>query len=186
MLSETQTFPNHGDNFLFWNKITVGRGNSIVRQIWQGYSFDQQVRWRWYFEYRAALAKIVYPKLDVEYSWGKYLRTPDDIEKNLQNRIISAKRSITTFENKILQTIARINIEQRGMLFKQDPELDPTILELRRRLKNKQIALEELLTIKVEDFYQEQLKQYHAPQVWTDKSALLKKTKREIILREKN
>lgn len=60
-------------------------------------------RWEWYFEYRAALLKVKYPKSYVQLFRGPYeYELPEDLYlKKVQNRYLSDKRQLTKFNNKL-------------------------------------------------------------------------------------
>ena len=82
-------------------------GGKFVKKLrWEGYRLDWSVKWRWYFEYRAALLKVQYPRYFVECKWGPF--TPEVVKdikvvetNKLKKDITTAKRMRTKFKNAI-------------------------------------------------------------------------------------
>ena len=66
-------------------------------------TFQFYCRWKWYFEYRAALLKVKYPKANVEIRHGSYdyVLKADFYEEKLRNLLTASKGKKTEFENKI-------------------------------------------------------------------------------------
>ena len=60
-------------------------------------------RWRWYFEYRAALLKVEYPKSFVQLNQGnyEYILPDDELRLKLENKIRAAKGKITEFNRRL-------------------------------------------------------------------------------------
>ena len=73
-------------------------------------------KWNWYFEYRAALLQVRYPKSSIEKTWGsKEITNASPIELRrykIQTRITSVKRLVTRFQN----AIDRYICEQKATL----------------------------------------------------------------------
>src|SRR5690606_9308784 len=76
--------------------------NGTVIQLlsWGGFTFEQFMRWQWYFRYREALLQVAYPKNSVE-----RIQTVEELsEKNKQNLIkakqTSLKAKITKYKNR--------------------------------------------------------------------------------------
>lgn len=65
------------------------------------------VRWKWFFEYRAALLKVKNPRALVDYFQGVYdYELPEDeLRKKLENKIRAAKGKITEFNRKLKKLI---------------------------------------------------------------------------------
>lgn len=82
-------------------------GGKFVKKLrWEGYTLEWSVKWRWYFEYRAALLKVQNPRYTVEQSWGTFVpKVVQDIRvveiKKLKKDITTAKRMRTKFFNAI-------------------------------------------------------------------------------------
>lgn len=58
-------------------------------------------KWRWYFEYRAALFKVVNPKLEVKLETGGYWvdMTKDDKLKRFKDKVAGKNRVISKIKN---------------------------------------------------------------------------------------
>lgn len=82
--------------------IKVQDGQTLVDYMeWQDLYFHTLANWRWYFDYRAALLKVKYPKLTVNCFWGHYpAHGPQKIDQ-LKNRIRSKKAKITQIKNRV-------------------------------------------------------------------------------------
>jgi hypothetical protein len=97
---------------LYYFKIEVYyKQRSILDKtlFWNGLNVNLFSKYRWYFEYRAALEKVNHPKGFVEIFWGTYTpETPDDILKSLKNKIKAKKAKITEYTNKIAAFIIRL------------------------------------------------------------------------------
>lgn len=61
-------------------------------------------RWKWYFEYRAALLRVKYPKAFIQLSHGPYMyQYPEDLYKvKVRNRYRSDKTQLTKLNNMIV------------------------------------------------------------------------------------
>ena len=61
------------------------------------------MKWKWYFDYRAALYKVQHPKHRVDLVTGSYDYVPPASVaiRNRQNKIIGKKRVISKYRNKI-------------------------------------------------------------------------------------
>lgn len=68
-------------------------------------------RWKWYFEYRAALLRVKSPRSIVIYYQGSYQYSPpkDELIKRLESKIRGKKAKITEFENKLQSAIKNWN-----------------------------------------------------------------------------
>ena len=65
-------------------------------------------RWKWYFEYRAALLRVKYPHGFIEYTHGpyKYTLPEEEYKTKLENNIKAAKSKLTEYSNKIAKAKA--------------------------------------------------------------------------------
>lgn len=68
-------------------------------------------RWRWYFEYRAALLRVNNPKGYTEIQQGtyEYVLQEDEIAKKLEDKIRGKKAKITQVKNKVKAIMAGWN-----------------------------------------------------------------------------
>lgn len=64
---------------------------------------DFFVRWKWYFEYRAALLRVKHPKAFIELNHGpyEYVLPEDKYREKIKNQYLSDKRQLTKFKNKL-------------------------------------------------------------------------------------
>lgn len=85
--------------FAIW--IGFGHTRTMFKK-WDGLTFELACKYRWYFEYRAALLKVSNPKEKVDYTWGPYQKEELLDSPPVKNLIIARKRKITEFENKIV------------------------------------------------------------------------------------
>ena len=60
-------------------------------------------KWRWYFEYRAALLRVKYPKSFIGYEQGSYIyELPENMYKDkVKNIYFSNKRQFCKFNNRL-------------------------------------------------------------------------------------
>ncbi len=79
-----------------------GNDRKFVRE-WKGYKFQQMMRWKWYFEYHAALLKVANPKRTIEVKYYDYIViSQEEIDaKQLRNKIIANKGKLTAVLNKL-------------------------------------------------------------------------------------
>lgn len=66
------------------------------------------IRWKWYFEYRAALLRVKYPKAFIEFTHGpyEYILPEQEYKTKLENNIKAAKAKLTEYSNKIAKAKA--------------------------------------------------------------------------------
>ena len=60
-------------------------------------------KWKWYFEYRAALLRVKFPKAYIKLETGpyEYVLPEDKYKEKIKNRYLSDKRQLTKFKNKL-------------------------------------------------------------------------------------
>lgn len=65
---------NHVDDVVHYFIVRCdtknGGGENVFFIKWSGLRFELLIKYRWYFNYRAALLQIQYPKYIVETKWG--------------------------------------------------------------------------------------------------------------------
>lgn len=99
------SFPNDIEIRLYVKILFSKSGSQSLRET-AYFRNDMTVqfyeRWRWYFEYRAALLKVKYPKSFVQLNQGNYEYTlpVEELYKKLDNKIRGAKGKITELERK--------------------------------------------------------------------------------------
>ena len=91
---------------LYWCKIRVyddrGRAYGIKEcKIWDDLQFNLISKYRWYFDYRAALLKVQYPKCEVEIKTGSKEPNKKTVQDFLKDKITGKKRMITKLSNEI-------------------------------------------------------------------------------------
>ena len=101
---------NHSSIYSFWYDIFVSDkqgGNTISELHWNNLTFDCRTKWNWYFDYRAALLKVKYPKSYIEKRWGSKEinnESPRDLQwRKLIARRVTVNRLVTKFSNAILK-----------------------------------------------------------------------------------
>ena len=112
--------------------------------IWKGYTFDQFMRWMWYFEYRAALIKVQNPRADVKVDVFDYEAKGEDLAKILQNRIKGKKSNITKNQNKLDGVKAEFEDFKRRFsdLF---PDENPTYNQYLKAISMQQMKVNRLI-----------------------------------------
>lgn len=87
----------------FWVNIWAGPHRGSWKNIYHRVDLPFEVicKWKWYFEYRAALYKVKNPRHVVELTTGSYdfIPTIDQEKKRLRDKIIGKKATITKYEN---------------------------------------------------------------------------------------
>lgn len=68
---------------------------------WKDMSMEVRRKWQWYFEYRAALLKIAYPKALVEMKWGSEEAKDNTRIHILTKRLIAKKGQYTKARKKL-------------------------------------------------------------------------------------
>ena len=92
-------------------------GESLKYLRWEGYRLEWLTKWKWYFDYRAALLKVENPKYDVVCNWGKFETEVKEDQKvvtirKLKKDIVTAKRMKTKYFN----AIEKYKLEQEKVL----------------------------------------------------------------------
>lgn len=87
---------------LFFCKVWVGNLGDNPKKVllWDNMPFEMLKRWKWYFEYRAALLKVQYPRIRVEVTTG-ISEKKRDLVTVYKNKIISGKSQVTKWKNKL-------------------------------------------------------------------------------------
>lgn len=92
------------NNRSHWVKITASTkqgplGNRIAFLYWDNMTFEIRMKYNWYFKYRAALLQVQNPKAYVEMLWGNIEASDKTLKDILTNRVSSAKREVTKWQN---------------------------------------------------------------------------------------
>lgn len=137
---------NVGD-YRYYAKVTAGKVNKGENLIYinRGFTFQQFCKWRWYFEYRAALYKVQNPLLSVDFQFGNYpfVPTEEEVRTRLKNKIIGLKRTITKYENKLLMAKKEWGLKSGMFVFPiEDDEMYIRAVAKIERLKGELLSLE--------------------------------------------
>lgn len=92
------------DYKVFWYTIELIRENPreiVKKMVWQGLRFELRLKYRWYFEYRAALLKVQNPRFTVQCTWGSESATGKTLHEMQKDRLRSKKAKVTEWTNKI-------------------------------------------------------------------------------------
>ena len=103
--TEENRSSHYNGSFLYKYIIEVKESHHFVLESmsWFDMPFSIYYKYNWYFDYRAALLKVKYPKLEIKITAG----VQKELSKQLpeyhfnKNKIVSAKRKITEFTNKL-------------------------------------------------------------------------------------
>lgn len=91
---------------LHWVRITVyteySRRDVVDTMIWDGLPWATRMRFGWYFDYRAALLKVKYPKSEVEMKWGNSPAEGKSLILILKNKLSQKKGMVTKVSNALL------------------------------------------------------------------------------------
>jgi len=93
------------ENKRFWVTIRAGKGCGGNPVIWHsaGFVFMNFMKWKWFFEYVAAVYKIKNPRHRVQIETGSIIIVPplEHRMMNLKNKITGAKAQITKWQNAV-------------------------------------------------------------------------------------
>ena len=98
-----------------WVKITFNeKGISALRKcvyFRNEMKVDFFQRWKWFFEYRAALLRVKYPKAFIEYTHSpyEYVLPEEKYREKVKNQYLSDKCQLTKFQNKLNYVLANWN-----------------------------------------------------------------------------
>lgn len=140
-------FDNINDyEFYYCIYVKTTKHETIEKMVWSGFSFDQFNRWRWYFDYRAALEKVKNPRFHIETTFGRNVKKIEDLEKNKKNKIRACKAKITEMENKLKRVLAQESSE----LFSLAEH--PLTVKFQKKLDDKRIELAKYQEFDLESF----------------------------------
>ncbi len=100
-------YPDNSKELRMYVKIRFHKKNlSLCKEAYyfrNNMTLDFFNRWKWYFKYRAALIQVQNPHSPVEFEYGsyEYILPSDEYQKKMVNRLLSAKRNLTKYENKL-------------------------------------------------------------------------------------
>ena len=97
---------NEDVKYMFYHKIEVYAGehygyDKIYFRLWKDLPWSLMCKYKWYFEYRAALLKVNYPKYKVDHTWGKYEKKGKSRMQHFNTKYAAAKGQVTKLENQI-------------------------------------------------------------------------------------
>lgn len=83
-------------------KVKIEHNGDVIKHLyWDNFQLHQVTKWRWYFNYRAALLQVQYPKGIIDHNWGAVPANKKTAKVILRNRMIAQKRKITEYKNKL-------------------------------------------------------------------------------------
>lgn len=139
--TEENRSSHYNGSFLYKYIIEVKENHYDVLEsmYWSNMPFNLYYKYMWYFDYRAALLKVKYPKLNIKITAGVQKELGSEISEYHfnRNKIIAAKRKVTEFTNKL-----KVFSESYNKLF--PIEEDELYITLNTRLKDKKNRLVEL------------------------------------------
>lgn len=115
-----------------------GKGDTeyhVEEVVYYRYDFPPMMvyRWRWYFEYIAALVKVHYPhrkvELIIDQNSEGYLAGQDYIEKKTKSLLTSLRSQLTRLENGVVQddlfgTVSEKNEAKKERIRKEIADLE--------------------------------------------------------------
>ena len=104
------SLPNNTEKRLYVKilfSITGVQSLAIVAYYRSDMTIEFYYRWKWYFEYRAALLRVKYPKSFISLTQGAYdyVLPEDELRTKLENKIRAAKSMITQIDRKVQNLI---------------------------------------------------------------------------------
>ena len=128
--------------YLFYHRIQVHEGEHhgydiIETLIWKELPWTLMCKYKWYFEYRAALLKVKYPKYKVNHDWGKYKKDGKSKLQHLKSKESAARGQVTKIKNDLSKAEKNWN--------KLFPITDNIMYRKKvEKLKDKQVQLEQI------------------------------------------
>lgn len=98
------SYKRFGCQIRIHNNSFKGSSSKIVKRF-DGFTFEQFMKWRWYFRYLTAKHQVNNPRVFVELDEFNYEFIPEkqDQLKRLKNRAKSARAKITEWKNKLIK-----------------------------------------------------------------------------------
>jgi hypothetical protein len=86
-----------------WYNIKVMNNKREVVEFlfWSGLRWELRIKYNWYFQYRAALLQVKYPKFEINSYWGNEPAKGKTLEEIRENKIRAKKSKITEYKNKL-------------------------------------------------------------------------------------
>jgi hypothetical protein len=83
-------------------KVYTKRGGNLIEyHIWSDMKWQLRVRYQWYFNYRAALLQVKYPRYIVEVISGNEPAKGKALEQIKEDKRRAKKAKITQYKNKL-------------------------------------------------------------------------------------
>lgn len=103
-MSKTNLLTHTVDHKVYWCGIRVlekhgGKRLEVLK--WDNLRFELQVKYQWYFRYRAALLQVKYPRAIVELTTGDKKPDAHRAVHLAHNRLRARKAKVTEFNNKL-------------------------------------------------------------------------------------
>lgn len=125
----------------FYAKIVVGDYyNKKVVYYRSDMTSEQFMKWKWYFEYRAAKYKVDNPRKQVDLHTGNFDFVPTFkiLEKRLKDDLKGAKSAYTKYNNKLQAAICKLEKQNSKSLFSKRIEDDPSWPQVKQKLEDLQ------------------------------------------------
>jgi hypothetical protein len=116
---------------------------SAAHLEWTGLSLKQLTKWRWYFDYRACLIQVQYPRAQVRMTILKIEADTRTALNIAQNRLTACRSTLTKHLNKVDKAREQWRIsDPMGLTSIEDTVLWPKVIIKTSRLKNELQAAE--------------------------------------------
>lgn len=130
----------------FQVRITVRenpRSPQVVEQFeWTNMTFEHLKKWNWYFEYRAALLKVKYPRFDVRKDHSQHEAEGVTEEVVKRRRIASGKAQVTKAKNRLEEWLKKQREADPMGLF--DPTSNTHYIKAVQKVQRKEMELKAL------------------------------------------
>jgi hypothetical protein len=103
MESQVTDFITNVSDVVHWFNIKVldKKREKVEFLSWSGLKWELRLKYNWYFNYRAALLQVKYPKFQVQTTWGNEPATGKTLEEIRKSKISSKKATITKAKNNL-------------------------------------------------------------------------------------
>jgi hypothetical protein len=108
MESQVTDFITNVSDVVHWFNIKVldQKRQKVDFLSWSGLKWELRLKYNWYFNYRAALLQVKYPKFQVQTTWGNEPATGKTLEEIRKSKISSKKATITKAKNNLAGYLA--------------------------------------------------------------------------------
>jgi hypothetical protein len=102
-MEESNNIAKNVSDVVHWYNIRVinAKREKVDFLSWSGLRWELRLKYDWYFQYRAALLQVKYPRYEVQTIWGKEPATGKTLEEIRKGKISSKKAQITKAKNNL-------------------------------------------------------------------------------------